>query len=56
MLSRSVDNPNEVFVRVEFDSVEDAKAFPDRLLAAGALDNVNVKTPPTIAVAEETSY
>jgi hypothetical protein len=57
MLSRSVDNPNEVFVRVEFDSVEDARAFRDRLLASGALDNVNVKTPPTIAeVAEETSY
>jgi hypothetical protein len=44
-------------VRVEFDSVEDARAFRDRLLASGALDNVNVKTPPTIAeVAEETSY
>jgi hypothetical protein len=57
MLSRSVDNPSEVFVRVEFDSVEDAKAFRERLLASGALDNVTVKTPPTIVeLAEETRY
>lgn len=57
VLSRSVDNPNEVFVRVEFDSAEDARAFRERLLASGALDSVTVKTPPTIAeVAEQTTY
>lgn len=57
MLFRSVDNPSEVFVRVEFDSVEDARAFRERLLASGALDNVTVKTPPTIAeVADEARY
>ena len=57
ILSRSVDNPNEVFVRVEFNSVEDAKAFRERLLASGALDRVTVKTPPTVVeVAEEVSY
>ena len=45
---RGVDNPNEVFTRVEFDSVEDAKSFRDRLLASGALDRTTVLTPPTV--------
>ena len=45
---RSVDNPNEVFTRVEFDSVEDAKSFRDRLLDSGVLDRATVLTPPTI--------
>ena len=48
MMSRSVDNPNEVFTRVEFDSVDAAKAFRDRLLASGALDTTTVLTPPTV--------
>jgi hypothetical protein len=57
VLSRSVDNPNEVFVRVEFDSAEDAKAFREQLLASGALDKVTVKTPPTVVeMADEESY
>jgi hypothetical protein len=56
-ISRSVDNPGEVFVRVEFDSTDEAKAFRERLLGSGALDNVNVMTPPTVVeVAEETTY
>jgi hypothetical protein len=45
---RGVDDPNEVFTRVEFDSVEDAKSFRDRLLASGALDTTTVLTPPTV--------
>ncbi len=57
MISRSVDNPSEVFVRVEFDSADAAKSFRDRLLASGALDNMDVKTPPTvIEVADEATY
>jgi len=48
VMLRSVDNPNEVFTRVEFESVEDAKAFRDRLLASGALDQTTVLTPPTV--------
>ena len=38
VMLRGVDNPNEVFTRVEFGSVEDAKSFRERLLASGALD------------------
>ena len=45
---RGVDNPNEVFTRVEFDSVEDANSFRERLLASGALDRATVLTPPTV--------
>lgn len=48
VMFRGVDEPNEVFTRVEFDSVEDAKAFRDRLLASGALGQTTVLTPPTV--------
>ena len=42
LMLRGLDDPNEVFTRVEFDSVEEAKAFRDRLLASGALDTTTV--------------
>jgi hypothetical protein len=48
VMLRGVDNPNEVFTRVEFDSVEDAKSFRDRLVASGALGRTTVLTPPTV--------
>jgi hypothetical protein len=54
---RSVDNPSDVFVGLEFGSVEDAKSFRERLLASGALDSINVKTPPTVVeVADRVEY
>ena len=54
---RSVANPSEVFVAVEFGSVEDAQSFRERLLASGALDNVTVKTEPTVVEeAENVEY
>ena len=48
VMLRGVENPNEVFTRVEFDSLEEAKSFRDRLLASGALDSTTVLTPPTV--------
>ena len=48
LMLRSLDDPNEVFTRVEFDSLEEAKAFRERLLASGALDRTTVLTPPTV--------
>ena len=48
LMLRSIDDPNEVFTRVEFDSLEEAKAFRDRLVASGALDQTTVLTPPTV--------
>ena len=56
-VSCNVDNPSDVFVRVEFDSADQAKAFRERLLASGALDNVTIKTQPTvIETADEARY
>jgi heme-degrading monooxygenase HmoA len=56
-LFRSVDNPSEVFVATEFNTAEDAKAFRERLLASGALNNVTVKTEPTVTEeAESVEY
>ena len=54
---RSVDNPNEVFVRVDFDSVEGAQAFRERLLGSRALDDVTVVKEPTVVdTADEVTY
>jgi hypothetical protein len=54
---RSVDDPNEVFLRVDFDSVDDAQAFRERLLASNALDRITiVKEPTVVDVAEEATY
>ena len=54
---RSVENPNEVFVRVDFSSVDEAQAFRERLLASNALDNVTVVKEPTVVdVADEATY
>ena len=56
-LARGVDNPNDIFIRVEFDSVEDAKSFRERLLATGVLDQFKVKTGPTVVeVADQATY
>jgi hypothetical protein len=45
---RGVDNPNEVFLEVEFASAEEAKAARERLLASGVLDRFDDKTGPTV--------
>jgi hypothetical protein len=57
LVFRSIHNPNEVFVGVEFDSVEEARTFRRRLLASGILDQVAVKTEPTVVeTADLASY
>lgn len=56
-LLRGVDNPNEIFVRIEFDSAEDAKAFAEKVRGSDVLQNVQVKVPPTAAeVADQVTY
>jgi len=56
-LLRGVDNPNEIFVRIEFDSAEDAKAFAEKVRGSDVLQNVQVKVPPTAAeVADQATY
>lgn len=54
---RSLDNPAEVFVLVEFASSDAAKAGRERLLASGVLDRFPDKAAPTVVEeAEAKSY
>jgi len=54
---RGVDNPNEIFLRVEFESAEEAKTFRDRVLGSDVLQNVTVKVPPTVTeMADQATY
>ena len=47
-ISRGVDNPNDVFVRAEFETVEEAKAFREKLIGTGAPSKFTMKMPPTV--------
>jgi hypothetical protein len=51
---RSVDDPGEVFILVEFDSADDAKAGRARLFASGILDRFPDKTEPAVIEEAET--
>ncbi len=54
---RNVEDPGEVFILVEFQSVDEAKEGRQRLLDAGILDRFEDKSGPTIVeVAEEKIY
>jgi len=56
-LLRGLDEPNEVFIQVEFGSADDAHAARERLLASGVLDHVTVQAGPTVAEeAESVAY
>jgi hypothetical protein len=46
---RSVDNPNELSLSVEFASPEDASAARERLMTSGVFDRVTLKSGPTVA-------
>ncbi len=46
---RSTEDPNEVFVHVEFDSADEARAAQRRLLDSGLLDRLPDRNGPTIA-------
>ena len=53
-LFRNVDDPNEVFILVEFASANEAKAGRERLLNSGVLDRFDDKSPPTVVEEAET--
>lgn len=56
-LFRGLEDPNEVFIQVEFDSATEATAARERLLAAGVLDRFPDATGPTVVEqAELVSY
>lgn len=45
---RSVDDPNHVFVFLEFESVEDAEEEQGRLIDSGTLDRFHDKHGPNV--------
>jgi hypothetical protein len=45
---RSVDDPNEVFTYLEFDSLEDAEEARRRLVESGVLDRFEDKHGPNV--------
>ena len=50
---QSVDDPNEVFIYLEFASVEDAQQARERLVTSGVLDRFDDKHGPNVLVEEE---
>ncbi len=52
-LFRGTENRGEVFVQVEFDSVDEAKAARERLLASGVLDRFEDRHGPVIVEESE---
>jgi hypothetical protein len=56
-MMRGVENPNEIFVRIEFDSADDARSFREKVVSSNVLQNVTVKVPPTVTeLVDQTSY
>jgi hypothetical protein len=50
---RNVDDPGEVFIEIEFASLDDANQARDRLLTSGVLDRFADKTGPTVVEVAE---
>jgi hypothetical protein len=56
-LLRGVDNPNEVFVRIEFETAEQATSFAEKVRNSTVLQNVTVKVPPTaVELVDQATY
>ena len=54
---RGIDNPNEIFIRIEFDSGDEAREFQEKVRNSDVLQNINVKVPPTaVEIADEVNY
>lgn len=47
---RSADDPNEVFVYLEFESLEDANESRSRLVSSGVLDRFDDKHGPNVLI------
>jgi hypothetical protein len=52
---RAVEDPDHVFIHLEFDSVDDAQEARHRLLESGVLDRFEDKHGPNVVV-EADSY
>lgn len=51
---RGADDPNELFIQVEFASAEEASAARELLLSSGVLERVSVQAGPTLVEEAET--
>jgi hypothetical protein len=47
---RSTDDPNEVFIYLEFESLDDAVEAQERLLSSGVLDRFDDKHGPNVLI------
>jgi hypothetical protein len=47
---RSADDPNEVFIYLEYQTLEDANEARDRLVSSGVLDRFEDKHGPNVLV------
>ena len=47
---RSIDEPNEVFIYLEYSSVEDANEARERLVSSGVLDRFEDTNGPNVLV------
>ena len=52
-ISRSVDDPNAIFIRADFHSVDEAKTFRQRLIDSGALERPGVRVKVQTTVVEQ---
>jgi hypothetical protein len=52
---RGVEDPNHVFIVLEFDSVDDAQQARQRLVASGVLDRFEDKHGPNVVVEADPS-
>ena len=52
---RNAEDPNELFIQVEFASPGDAEAARERLLASGVLERVSLQSGPALAEEAETA-
>jgi uncharacterized protein with PhoU and TrkA domain len=50
---RNVDDPNEVYIVIEFASTADAQAAADRLIASGVLDRFEHHSGPMVTEVAE---
>jgi hypothetical protein len=54
---RNADDPNEVFILIEFDTADQARAGRHKLLASGVLDRFDDKDDPKVfESAEQVDY
>ena len=53
MLFNSVDNPNEVVVVFEWDSMDNARAFSESAELREAMQQAGVTGPPTVVYMEQ---